>query len=174
MNDFPHRTVTLLGAGVLIGIVIGLNLAGLWPQVPVHAVATQAAEGFAIATGPVDDRTEALYVLDTLTFDLRAVVLNNQVGRFLAFFAYNIRNDFDLDPSKPPKFLVVTGLADVPRGYGRQVQTRSVVYIAEANTGQVAAYLIPWNQTFQSARKRQNGTFVPIDKVNFRTTEVRD
>jgi len=174
MNDFFQRRVTMLCLGTLVGIVIGMNLAGIWPQIPVHATATQASEGFSIATGPVDDRTEALYVLDSLTQNLRAVVLNNQIGRFLAFFSYNIKNDFEVAGGKNPKFLMVTGLADVPRGYGRQVQTRSVVYILEATSGQLAAYLIPWNQTFQSARKRQNGTFVPIDRLNLRTTEIRD
>ncbi|MFV2069672.1 MAG: hypothetical protein ACC645_22120 [Pirellulales bacterium] len=174
MNNFWQSRVTMLCLGALVGIVVGMNLAGIWPQVPVHATATWATEGFTIATGPVDERTEALYVLDTLTYDLRAVVLNNQVGRFLAFFTYNIGNDFEIDSGKNPKFLMVTGVADVPRGRGRQIQTRSVVYIAEANSGQVACYLIPWNQTFQSARKPQYGNFVFVDKKTFRTAEIRD
>ena len=70
--------------------------------------------------------------------------------------------------------LMVTGLADVPRGYGRNIQTRSVVYIAETSSGQVGAYAIPWNQTFQSARKMQTGSFLAIDKLNFQTAPIRD
>ena len=69
---------------------------------------------------------------------------------------------------------LVTGLADVPRGFGRNIQTRSIVYIAEASSGQVAAYAIPWNLTMQSARQWQIGSFIPIDKLNFRTAPIRN
>ena len=101
-------------------------------------------------------------------------MINNQLGRFMAFFTYNIVGDFEGVAIKSPQYLMVTGLADVPRGYGRQVQTRSVVYVAEATSGQVAAYAIPWNQTFQAARKPQMGTFIALDKRNFRTAVIRD
>ena len=53
----------------------GLVLSGLWPQTPLHATATDRSDTFAIATGAVDDDTEAVYFLDFLTGDLRAVVL---------------------------------------------------------------------------------------------------
>lgn len=164
----------VLVLGIAIGLVVGLNLRGLWPNVPLHATATHASDRFAIATGPVDATTEAIYVLDYLTGDLRAAVINNLLGRFRAFFSYNIVGDFGITDVKNPKFLMVTGMADVPRGYGRNVQTRSVVYIAEASSGQVAAYAIPWNQTMQSARQWQIGSFLPIDKLNFRTAPIRD
>jgi hypothetical protein len=164
----------VLVLGIAIGLVVGLNVRGLWPNVPLHATATHGSERFAIATGPVDGSVEAIYVLDYLTGDLRAVVINNLLGRFNAFFSYNIAGDFNVTDAKNPKFLMVTGLADVPRGYGRNIQTRSVVYIAEVSSGQVAAYAIPWNQTIQSARQVQTGSFLPIDKMNFRTAPIRD
>ena len=64
MRSWPHHGGLLLVLGVLVGLAVGLNVRGIWPNVPLHAVATDAAENFAIATGPVDDRTEAIYVLD--------------------------------------------------------------------------------------------------------------
>jgi len=164
----------VLVLGVAIGLAVGLNVRGLWPNVPLHATATHSSERFAIATGPVDASVEAIYVLDYLTGELGAAVINNQLGRFMSVFSYNIAGDFNVTDVKNPKFLMVTGLADVPRGYGRNIQTRSVVYIAEASSGQVAAYAIPWTQTYQSARKPQTGSFLPIDKINFRTAPIRD
>jgi len=174
MRRWWHSRAGLLVLGIVVGLVVGLNLQGVWPNVPLHATATDAAESFAIATGPVDGSLEALYVLDFLTGDLRAAVLNNQVGRFMAFFTYNIAGDFGGAGIKNPKYLMVTGLANVPRGFGRQIQTMSVVYVAEANSGQVAVYAIPWNQTFQSARKPQMSNFIALDKQNFRTALIRD
>ncbi|OHB79859.1 MAG: hypothetical protein A2W31_01075 [Planctomycetes bacterium RBG_16_64_10] len=179
MRYWPRNGGILLILGIVLGLAVGLHLGGVylgavWPNVPVHAVATDAGDNFAIATGPVDERVEAVYVLDFMTGDLRAAVLNNQLGRFLAVFNYNIVGDFGGAAIQNPKYLMVTGLADVPRGYGRQVQTMSVVYVAEVTSGQVAAYAIPWNQTFQSARKPQMGTFIALDKLNFRTALIRD
>jgi hypothetical protein len=169
------RRVAPYLAAATVGLALGYHLKPHWPQVPLHAVATHGGENFAVATGPVDESIEAFYVLDYLTGDLRAAVINNQVGRFLGFFDYNILQDFAAaGPIKNPEFLMVTGLADVPRGFGRQFQSRSVVYVTEVTTGQVVAYFIPWNQTLASARRVQRGTLIPLDRLNFRTTELRD
>ena len=56
-----------LGLGIVIGAVVAANLAGLWPQTPVHATATHGQENFAIATGPIGTDVEAVYILDYLT-----------------------------------------------------------------------------------------------------------
>ena len=56
-----------LAGGLVVGLVIGLNVAGVWPQIPVHAVATHGQDNFAIATGPLDDNVEAIFVLDSVT-----------------------------------------------------------------------------------------------------------
>jgi hypothetical protein len=102
--------------------------------------------------------------------------MNTQLaGKFTAFFTRNIAADFALGTTKNPRFLMVTGLADLPRGFVRQnIHTLSVVYVAEATTGHVAAYAIPWNPSIQSARKPQWGEIIPLDKQNFRTAVVRD
>ncbi len=69
-SNAPTRThLAWLGAGLAIGLVIGLNAAGWWPQVPIHAVATHGQENFAICTTPMDEDVEAVFVLDDLTGD---------------------------------------------------------------------------------------------------------
>jgi hypothetical protein len=69
---------------------------------------------------------------------------------------------------------MVTGLADMPRGTANFQYARSIVYVAEAATGAVAAYTIPWNSAFQAAGKPQYGEFRPLDVAQFRTAFVRD
>ena len=119
-----------LVVGIIIGLVIGLNVKGIWPQVPLHATATVGLDKFAIATGMVHNGVEALYFLDYLTGDLRAAVLNPKNGKFNAFFTHNIAKDFG-GVNKNPRYLMVTGQTQMPRGRAGFQYADSTVYIAE-------------------------------------------
>lgn len=173
--DRTQRTggVTLL-FGMVIGLILGLAVRDIWPPVPLHATATQGQENYAIATGLVDSQVEAIYFLDFLTGNLQAAVINPKTGRFNALFRYNITADFAQGGSKNPKYLMVTGLADMPRGSSKFQFARSIVYVSDASTGQTAAYTIPWSQSAHVAGRPQQGTFQPLDKLNFRTMPIRD
>jgi hypothetical protein len=173
MSEFFKSRPACVGAGMVIGLVIGLNIQGLWPSVPLHAAATHGLDKFAIATGLVDDRVEALYFLDYLTGDLRAAVINPKNGKFNSFFTRNIVADFG-GAGRAMGYLLVTGSADMPRGTANFQYSQSIVYVADATTGQVAAYTIPWNSSLHAAGKTQYGEFQPLDVKPFRTAFVRD
>ena len=162
-----------LATGVVLGLLIGLNIQGLWPSVPLHAAATHGVDKFAIATGSVDDEVEALYFLDYLTGDMRAAVINPKTGRFNSFFTRNIAADFG-GSGRNTGYLMVTGSANMPRGTAQFQFARSIVYVANASTGQVAAYTIPWNSSLHAAGKPFYGEFRPLDVQQFRTAFVRD
>ena len=131
-------------AWLALGLIGGLLLSGFWPQTPLHAVATDRSDTFAIATGFVDADIEAVYFLDFLTGDLRAAVLGVN-GAFTGFYEYNVREDLRVDAGKTPKFQIVTGMVNVRRtANARSRASAAAVYVAEANTGVVAAYAIPW------------------------------
>lgn len=139
-------------AWLMTGLVGGLVICFFWPQTPLHAVATDRSDTFAIATGPVDNEIEAIYFLDFLTGDLRAAVLGLQ-GGFTAFYEYNVREDLKVAADKTPKFQMVTGMIYVRRGTARTRPASAAVYIADANTGLVAAYAIPWaRESFNSGQ----------------------
>lgn len=159
-----------------LGLVGGIAAACLWPQTPLHAVATDRIETFAMATGPVDEEVEAVYFLDFLTGDLRAVVLGKQNNKFQAFFAGNVMQPMGLEPAKKPKFLMVTGLADMRRGgTGLSVQPgRALVYVAEVTSGKVAAFAIPWSPSMRAPGQIITQKLVPIDMTRFRAGVVPD
>ena len=69
---------------------------------------------------------------------------------------------------------MVTGLTQIPRGRSNFQFADSSVYIAEASTGKVAVYTIPWNPGMQAAGKAQSGHLVPLGVIQMRTTFVRD
>jgi hypothetical protein len=173
MSQFFRSRSACLGAGTVLGLIIGLNIEGLWPSAPLHAAATHGIDKFAIATGLVDSGVEALYFLDFLTGDMRAAVINPKTGAFNSFYSRNIAADFG-GAGRNSGYLMVTGAADIPRGTANFQFARSIVYVAEASTGVVAAYTIPWNSSLQAAGRPQWGEFQRLDVKPFRTAFVRD
>lgn len=177
MNVFMRSRLGFLSAGLIAGLVIGLNLQGVWPSMPLHATATHGQENFAVCTGFVDDEIEAIYFLDFVTGDMKAVVLamrGPRAGKFNALFEYNILQDFNAGQDKSPKYLMVTGQANLPRGRANFQFAKSVVYITEASTGQMGCYTIPWSSTAQAAGQPVRAQFQPLDKYQFRTAIIRE
>jgi hypothetical protein len=167
MNYVLFRNRFVLPA---LALLLGLCLGGMFPHTPLHAVATDRSESFLVATGMVDESVEAVYLLDCLTGDLRAAVLGKARGDFTATFAYpggQLLQDFGLDPSKNPKFLMVTGLADLRTGQ-QNTYGASVVYVVELSSGRIMAYAIPWNRARWIARAPLGGNLVPVGMLPFR------
>jgi hypothetical protein len=160
---------------LVLGLFAGAVLTAVWqgPGTRVEATATHGEGNFAIATGFVDDSIEAFYFLDFLTGDLRAAAVSRATGEFVAFFERNIQQDFP-GGSKNPKYLMVTGMANIPRGRANTRIGNSLVYVAEASSGEVAAYALPWNSSLHAKGQPQQGGFVPLARGSFRTTFVRD
>ncbi len=161
-------------AWLILGVLAGLVIGGFWPSSPLHAVATDRYENFAMATGPLDNDVEALYFLDSVTGDLTAAVLSTQSGRFNSFYQYNILNDLGVDPSSNPRYLMVTGVADLRRGRARFRPAAAVVYVAELTTGKVGAYAIPWAPERHNAGAPFYGSFVRLHVTQFRAATIRE
>lgn len=166
-----HSALLIVGMALGGFLIAGWHGATSMPTA--RAVATHGADNFAIATGLVDAQIEALFFLDYLTGDLRAAVVNRRNARFTAFFQHNVLADFPTI-GEQPKFLMVTGLAGLPRGAGPTQIGDSLVYVAEASSGQVAAYALPYNSTLQASGAPQRGGFIKVAQGSFRDTFVRD
>jgi len=136
-----------------LGLLAGLLLAGFWPSVPLHAVATDKIDTFSMATGPVAGDYEAVYFLDHLTGDLHAYVIGRLANGNWGTLQHCYRkvfDDFKSEGDKTPKFLMATGMSDLTRGSGRgatMLPSRSVLYIADVTSGMAAVYAVPYNST---------------------------
>lgn len=176
-SNWNRRRGVSFAGGAALGFVAAALLlgAGLWPHTPLHATATDRHENFAIATGPLDENVEAVFFLDFVSGDLKAAVLSPQFGRFNAMFTRNILNDLGVDPTQNPRYLMVTGVANLRRSGGGQFRPgASVVYIAELTSGKIAAYAVPWRPDIHNAGAPFQGEIGLLDVAQFREVVVRD
>jgi hypothetical protein len=170
-------TKSTRAAWLAVGVVIGLCVAGFWPDAPSHASATAQVENFAIATGPVEPSVEAIFFLDPLTGDLSAAVLSPRSGVFNAFYKTNVLEALGVDPgndSGKPQYLMVTGVNEFQRSAGAPQLGSTVVYVADATSGTVAAYGLPWTRQIANATQPVYGAMHPLDKVQARNIQIRE
>jgi hypothetical protein len=158
-------------AWLAAGLILGWLVSNFWPSTPLHAVATDRAENITIATGLVDNEVEAVFLLDAQSGMLRAGIPSiRQRGGFQSVWEGNLTADLatvvgsvnatirsqngnrkagatvpEIQLPQTPKFMMVTGLLDLRQGPTRSRPGRTLVYVAEANTGVILSYALPWN-----------------------------
>ena len=141
----------------------------------VGAMATHGNESVIMCTGEVDVGVEAVYVLDVVTGELRGGVLNIRSGRFTTGYSYsNVAKDLEADAVKNPKYLMVTGEFQTTQGFGGANGRigRGVIYIAETNSGRVAAYAVPWTSARLAAMNPMQGTLQLLAVFPFRQVQI--
>jgi hypothetical protein len=140
---------------LLAGFVItcGALAVWLWNARPAHAAGSTQNEKLCLCTGQLDGGGEVVYVLDALTGDLKAFTMH-QNGKFNASYYRNILQDFRLDKeTAKPQFTMVTGQEQFSRR-GPVTPINSVLYVAEATSGKMAAYTLVWNSTASTRPSR--------------------
>jgi hypothetical protein len=182
------RTRGTLAAGFALGLLLGVGmLIGSWatlswhgapqftfPETALHATATDSGETFAIATGLVADGIEGVFFLDFLSGDLRCWVIHPRTGLTGGYFEYNVTGDLGVGVGgKPPRYLIVTGQAPLQRGTNLMKPCDSLVYVADASTGNFAVYALPWNRQVQAVNRPQTATMQLIFKGSARNLDIR-
>lgn len=138
-----------------------------------HATAAHGSKHVSVATVPVDAGVEAVVVLDHITLELTGYIMNPYTGKFFAGYYAQLANEFGVKQGKLPEFTLIAGRANFRQFTGNQRPADGVVYVAEALSGKMIAYGIPWDSTFRSnppnlARAR----FIPLDQTTFRTIPI--
>jgi len=130
---------------VAVGVMIGGRFGSPEPLPRVSAVTSQSDGSFAACTAPLDTGIEGFFMLDFETGDLSGGVLNPGTAKFTAAYKHNVLKDLGFKPgqAKNPKFMLVSGMAELRRG--GTTFASSVLYVTDSSTGTTAAYAIPWN-----------------------------
>ncbi len=142
LGRIPYRSCWMVAA-----LLAGLAIGALMPHSPLHAVATDRTESFAMATGALDDMTEAVYLLYFTTGELHAAVVSSVTRKFNASFHANVQGDMGIVDANNPQYLMVTGNSQFRPNAGVLQPANSVVYVAELTSGKLAAYNVPWSQS---------------------------
>lgn len=148
---------------LLTGLVLGLGIALFVQGQPVQATATDHSDDFSIATGHVSAELEAVYLLDFKTGSLLGSVMNRQNGKFQSFYKRELQADFGLTAKQKPKFIMVTGAM---QSAVAQQPIYHVLYVAELNTGKLAAYGMPYRGETRAGSTAD--VLVPMDATPFR------
>lgn len=166
MRSLRRSRLAWVGIGLMAGIAVG----SLWPNIPLHGDATDRSENIIMATGFIDEGVEAVFFLDSLTGMLRAAVPSRLRGQnYQAVWEANPGVDMmtaiqtlnataakigggkgaaprpAIQAPQTPRFVMVTGWLDVQQGSSQMRPSRCVVHVCEANTGIVLTYLLPWS-----------------------------
>lgn len=168
----------LVGVGMMIGTLVGVG--HQQPPVVLHATGSHGGDTFAMATGPVDSDVEGLFMLDFLTGELHCRLLYPhrvgqyaQIGGFPAQARYNVIADLGVQAGKKPDYVLVTGGANFTRGTAAMTPGSCVVYVADANSGNFAAYGFMFNRTAYRSGATQECGFTLLGAGKIRG-ELRD
>ena len=140
-------SLTLRSDSVIIGVPHGVN-----------ASTASGNAGFSVATGPIDENVEGLFLLDGLTGDLTCNVVSVFNGKFFARMQRNVLNDLNLDNDKNISLLMVTGSWRFRSQTSQRRPSDSLVYVVDSASGNFAAYAVPWNKL--AANKGRQGKHV--------------
>ncbi len=123
-----------------------------------------------MATVSLDESIEAVCFLDFLTGNLGAATVSKMNGQFVAFWGCNVNKDLGVDPAKSPRYMMVSGNADLRRVGGAQSgPSRGIIYVAEVTSGKVGAYCIPWSPAVRNQATPARGQIKCLDVTRFRT-----
>lgn len=159
LHRVKQHGALLFGAGLSVGILVGVGMLigalvanqgtsqSPFPAELLNASATDSSNTMAISTGFIADGVEGLFVLDFITGNLQCQVLNPRTGGAGGLFQHNVSLDLGVQQGKQPHYLLVTGVAEFRYATGGNVHPAGcIVYVADANTGRYAAYMMPWNK----------------------------
>ncbi|WP_164103999.1 hypothetical protein [Candidatus Laterigemmans baculatus] len=160
------------GAGFWAGRLGDRATAESAPLLSIDATGSAIGEEFSLATGPVSDDAEGVFVLDHATGLLQCNVLYPRTSQFGAAFQVNVKESLP-GGGKNSKYLMVTGAArfgaSSNRGGGN-----CVVYVLDQSSGAYACYGVPFNPSAVNSRTPQMGMLVPLAVGQARQALDRD
>lgn len=168
-----------IGLSTGLGVVVGVMMTShqdtpqiAFPETILNATASHGSNTMAIATGPIDSGVEGLFVLDFITGELQCSVLNPRTLQLGGLYRHNVVQDLGVEVGKQPRYLMVTGVANIRSSAGNVRPAESIVYVADSNTGNYAAYMLPWNRSAAQYNFAQANPMVLIGRGTARNVVV--
>lgn len=154
---------------LLLGLVTGGGIAWTLPHRAIHAYSSDRNDKFTMTTAVTGPTTEAVFVLDFLTGQLRGFALDRSAQQFMVVYNRSVAADFRVDANKTTRYALVSGMAQRTTR-GNQSWAPSYLYVAELSTGRVQCYAIPYRDT----RTPTTIQLIPVPNLNFVFAEPRE
>ena len=181
-----HSRLTRLMAGICTGLIISVGIAAAlfqtlgyfeaarvqWLETRLQAAASQSGEAMAIATGPIEQGVEGIFVLDFISGDLTCGVMNPRTGQIGGLFKHNVVQDLGVEQGKKPKYLLVTGEFNVQTKLNNNRPASSIAYVADTASGRYVAYMLPWNSQMLNSNIAQLQPMIPIGTGSARNVQL--
>ncbi len=171
----------LMVSTTLLGAVVGslLTLGNDSPSIDLeplklHAASAARGKSISLATGWIDESVEGIYILDHMTGNLQCWVLSPKTGKISGVYTANVNVGLETDVAGEKDYVMSTGSFVFSGGSsGARVPARSVVYVAEGNSGNVAAFGLQYDKaTIRRGGGVDNGTLELIGKAPARGAGV--
>jgi hypothetical protein len=186
-RQLKRRPVVVGVAGMMLGLLIGAGAFGVamyasssaTPQVDLDdlmlsATASHGEHSLTLATGSIDEEVEGVFVLDHVTGDLQCWVPSVvRPGTFSGQFKTNVLSDLGVEGDKAPQLVMVTSSYNVRGAASTTRPAKSIVWVGDANTGNVAGYSIAWNRSRASSGGTQSNALVRVLAGKGRTAAIR-
>lgn len=140
----------------------------LFANEPVAASTGDRSEDVIMCTGLIDNDGEGIFVLDTVTGDLKGWVMDTRSNEFRTGYAINVLDALEVNVNSNPEFTMTTGMQTFRPARGQSQLANIVIYVGESTSGKIAAFGVPWGNARRSNATPLVGAFVPLDKTSFR------
>jgi len=130
-----------------------------------------------MATGPISDGVEGLFLLDFLSGEVQCWVPNPRTGQLGGLYKHNVLVDLGMEAGSAtkPSFVMVTGAFNIRTGFGGTMRpAECLLYVGDVNSGAWVAYGIPWDRTVANFGAMQAGKFVKYGQGKARELAIRD
>ncbi len=167
---------TILGLFVLVASVasVAYQFGARQPRLAsfsdavVHATATHGGTNVAVATGPVGEDSEGIFILDYLTGNLQCWVYYPRFGQFGGKFETNIGAQLPMTKSSNSEYLLVTGSMSTPQASGNARPAPTICYVIDPKLGMFAGYTFPWNRSMEAGGQIQKAPMICVGGDQFR------
>ena len=153
----PNKNVQLILLGgllasalIAVGIMVGM---GLSPErsaksdlLELHASASSSGKTVSLATGLFNQNDEAVFILDHLNGNLQCWVINNRTNELGGVYRTNVYTALGGGKEGQDSDLVMTTGSFEFNNRGAALPAQSIVYVADGNSGQAAAFGFTFNK----------------------------
>ena len=164
----------LLAVGVLLGMGFNSDSRNDIDLLKLHASASSTGKTVSLATGLVDDRTEALFILDHLNGNLQCWLINARTNELGGVYRSNVFAALGGGKEGVDADLVMTTGSFEFNNRGAAKPAQCIAYIADGNSGKAAAFGFTFNKGNIQRGGVEEGELQVICSYPIRNLQVRE